>query len=186
MVAFKVVIPAKSLAEVIKICEEAEDEKNLTIVVADALTQANFKIGEIEFTSRLIEGEFPNWQKIIPTSFGSRATVSREEFIRRVRIASIFARDAGNIVRLKLEGQTLTVAAATAQVGSNETQTEVKMSGKGGEIAFNFRYLLEALAAMTTADINLEMTESLTPGRLTSTDPADPFFHIIMPVRLQG
>jgi len=187
--AIKIVIPAKSVGEVAKLISEnldGQEEKTLKMVVAANLNQVNFKVGSIEFTSRLIEGEFPDWQKIIPTSFATKAKIAREEFIRKIKIASIFARDSGSIVRLKLEGKKLTILANTSQVGSNETETEVEITGKGGEIAFNYRYLLEALSAIDSEDVNFEMSESLTPGRLTSTEGQEGFFHIIMPVRLQA
>jgi len=134
----------------------------------------------------MIEGEFPNWQKIIPASFVTKAKIERDEFIRKIKIASIFARDSGSIIRLKLEGKKLTIMANTSQVGSNETETEVEINGKGGEIAFNYRYLLEALSAIDSEDVNFEMSESLTPGKLTSAEGQKDFFHIIMPVRLQS
>ena len=185
----KMIIPAKTLGEVIKLAselEQEEDGKSLTITIADTLTQANFKLGNIEFTSRLIEGEFPNWQKIIPANFATSAKILREELTRRVRIAAVFARDSGNIVRLKLEGKKLTILATTAQVGSNETEMEAEISGKGGEIAFNYRYILEALSAIDSEVINFQMSESLTPGRITPEDTKSGLFQIIMPVRLQG
>lgn len=186
----KLVIPAKSVAEVAKIIAEnlpENDEEPVTIIVADNLNQVNFKIAEIEFTSRLIEGEFPNWQKIIPTSFATRAKISKAALAKQIRIASIFARDSGNIVRLKLEDKTLTVLANTSQVGGSETKTSIlEMTGKGGEIAFNFRYLLEALSAIDDEDVYFEMIESLSPGRITGVNHPNDFFHIIMPVRLQA
>ena len=184
----KIVIPAKAVGEAAKIISEnaANGEKDvITLVIADSLNQLNFKINDIEYTSRLIEGEFPAWQKIIPSTFATKAKIDKEELIKKVRIASIFARDGGSIVRLKLENKTLTLMANSSQVGSNETQTPAQINGKGGEIAFNFRYLLEALAVIEGEEVIFEMSESLNPGRLTSTNTKDPFFHIIMPVRLQ-
>ena len=139
----------------------------------------------------MIEGEFPGWQKIIPGSFTTRARLLKVEFVKLVRIASIFARDSGNIIRLKFESASgskkgiLTVFANAAQVGSSDAQIEAQMSGKGGEIAFNFRYLLEVLSVMDDEEVNFEMIESLNPGRITGADEKDSFFHIIMPVRLQ-
>lgn len=186
------VVPAKTIMEVLKIVGEAEvDSGELTVVVADNLSQVNFKIADIEFTSRLIEGEFPAWQKIIPTAFGTRATVSKQDLINVVRTASIFARESGSIVKLKLEpgkggAGSLSVSAATAQVGSGEAQVSTKLEGKGGEIAFNFRYLLEALSVIPGDEVVFEMNESLNPGKITSIDSKDKFFHIVMPVRLQG
>lgn len=186
--SLKIIMPAKALGEVSKLVEEvggAEEEKEIEIVIAQALNQANFKIGSVEFTSRLIEGEFPGWQKIIPEKFASKAKVGREELIRLIRIASIFARDAGSIIKFNLEGDKLTVSASNNQVGSNEAQTEITLAGKGGEIAFNFRYLLEMLSSVSGEDVNFEMIEALNPGKLTIPGDDD-YFHIVMPVRLQS
>lgn len=194
LVGTKLVIPAKTIIEVSKIIGEAgigEKGGKVSMVVADNLSQVNFGIGSVEFTSRLIEGEFPGWQKIIPSTFASRAVVAKQDFMNVVKAASIFARDSGSIVRLKLGpskngGGTLGVSAATAQVGSSDAEIAVKLDGKGGEIAFNFRYLLEALSVMDGDDVVFEMNESLNPGRITSLEGKDKFFHIIMPVRLQA
>src|SRR3990170_2615216 len=188
----KIVVPARAVSEVAKvIVENLDGDDQLSLVIADSLNQINFKVGNVEFTSRLIEGEFPGWQKIIPSSFTTKTRLPKSEFIKLVRIAAIFARDSGNIVRLKLENAsaskkgTLTVLANTAQVGSTDAQIEAEMIGKGGEIAFNFRYLLEVLSIISGEEVNFEMIESLNPGRITATDDKDNFFHIIMPVRLQ-
>lgn len=189
----KIVIPAKSLIEAAKIISESDEKvlgKSIDLVIAEGLNQMNFKIGNVLFTSRLIEGAFPNWQKLIPSTFTSRAKVSKEEFIKVVRVASIFARDSGSIVRFKLEASgardgLLSVYASNSQVGSDEAQTEIELSGKGGEIAFNYRYLLEMLSSVEGEDVEFEMIESLNPGRLKVPGDGD-YFHIIMPVRLQS
>ena len=189
----KIVVPAKSIVEVAKIISELVDEVGdgkIEIMIAAGLNQINFKIGNVEYTSRLIEGVFPNWQKLIPANFTSTARVPKEEFIKIVRVASIFARDAGNIVRFKLvasgaKGGLLSAYATNSQVGSNEAQTEIDLIGKGGEIAFNYRYLLEMLSSVDGEDVEFEMIESLNPGRLTVPGDGN-YFHIIMPVRLQS
>ncbi len=192
-VSLKMIIPAKTLVEVGKLVSEMEKsgEESVNLVVSESLNQINFKVGNVEFTSRLIEGEFPGWQKIIPEKFTSRAIIGREELMRQIRIASIFARDSGSIVRFKLESsgkgkaQVLKIMASNNQVGSNETSCEIELTGGGGEIAFNFRYLLEMLSSVSTDEVNFEMIESLNPGKLTI--PGDNnYFHIIMPVRLQS
>ncbi len=202
-------IPAKALAEVAKIIverglvDEAEKEskKKFTLMVSVSLNQISFKMGEgegkkaaeeVEFTSRLIEGEYPNWQKIIPATFNTKAKIARDEFAKLVRIASIFARDAGNIVKLKFEpaGASKTgkfsVSATSAQTGSGDAGVNIEVAGPGGEIAFNFRYLLEVLSVISGSEVNFEMNESLNPGKITEDGAGDNFFHIIMPVRLQA
>ena len=191
----KIVVPARAVSEAAKIVSElgAGEESVVDIIVAEGLNQISFKVGDCEFTSRLIEGEFPNWQKVIPASFVSRARVNKEEFIKVVRVASIFARDSGSILRLKFEAgangskkQLLNVSAGAAQVGSGDGQIEVELTGAGGEIAFNYRYLLEALNVIEDEEVNFEMVESLNPGKLTGLSKDEAFFHIIMPVRLQS
>lgn len=201
-------IPAKALGEVAKIIVErglAEEgsEKNgkkLSLIVSEGLNQVSFKLPgqdkkeEVEFTSRLIEGEFPNWQKIIPSVFNTKAKIPKDEFVKLVRMASIFAREAGNIVKLKLEPAAngvgkrgkFSVSATSVQTGSSDVASEVEIEGKGGEIAFNYRYLLEVLATVSGNEVYFEMNESLNPGRITTEDPKDSSFHIIMPVRLQA
>lgn len=184
--SLKMIIPAKAVGEVKKLVEEIGGEPGeIEIMVAQTQNLANFKLGNVEFTTRLIEGEFPGWQKIIPEKFSSQAKVSREELIRLVRVAAIFARDAGSIIKLKFAPDTLTVSASNNQVGSNEAATKITLEGKGGEIAFNFHYLLEMLTSVEGEDVNFEMIESLNPGELTLPGDAN-FFHIVMPVRLQS
>lgn len=192
------IIPAKALLEVAKIISEEagdsdkkEGKNTMSFVVSQNLTQVVFMIGKVEFTSRLIEGEFPNWQKIIPTSFITKSQVSKTEFARAIKMASIFARESGNIIKLNLEsgqndGASLTVNAITAQVGSASGKIDVKLDGKGGEIAFNFRYLLDVLSVLPDEEVFFEMNESLNPGKITGSGDGSKSFHIIMPVRLQG
>ena len=190
----KAIIPARAIIEIARIVAENQEDRDgeLSIVIADNLNQVNFEVANIEFTSRLVEGEFPSWQKIIPTSFTTKVKLSKVELAKLVKVASIFARESGNIIRLKFENvsrnsrSTLAVSANAAQVGSSDAQIETQMTGKGGEIAFNFRYLLEVLSAMEDEVVNFEMIESLNPGRITGEDEKDSFFHIIMPVRVQS
>lgn len=211
MTAFKVIVPAKAMLEVARIIAEVGNSLNdnregadaVRVTVSAALNQINFKFGEggkgaqVEFISRLIEGEFPNWQKIIPANFSTKAEVSRQELTKLIRISSIFARESGNIVKFKLSQQEgggskakasalFSVTAQGSQVGSTDASCEVQMTGGGGEIAFNFRYVLEILSVMEAEKVTFEMNESLNPGKITGEDAGDPFFHIIMPVRLQA
>lgn len=191
--AVRAIVPARAVVEVGKIVSEVGGEENqkIKIIISDNFKQINFVVGSVEFTSRLIEGEFPNYSKIIPTSFETKVKLNKSEFTKIVRLASIFSRESGSIVKLSFLGASgkkvgqAVVSALGAQVGSSESEMEAEVNGKGGEIAFNFRYLLEALAIIEGEEIYFEMIESLNPGRLTSSDDSK-FFHIIMPVRLQN
>jgi DNA polymerase-3 subunit beta len=190
----KIIIPAAAMLEVEKLITETAGGLNgegIEMMVSEGLNQLNVKIANVGFTTRLIEGSFPPWQKIIPDKFTSEVVANREELVRLIRVASIFARDSGNIIKLVIgprdgsKTTVLTVSAGNKQVGSNEAQMEVALSGRGGEIAFNFRYLLEMLSRVEAQDINFEMIESLNPGKLTIPGNKD-YFYIVMPVRLQS
>ncbi len=182
----KIVIPVKALVEVAKLITEGKTGSSFKFCVAANLSQASFTSEGVEYTTRLIEGEFPNWQKIIPSEFTTRAKLTRDEFMRQMKIAAIFARDSGNIVKLKFEGKKLTITSSTSQVASNEINVDIEMEGRGCEIAFNWRYVIEALAAFEDEEISIELNESLNPGKLKGVGSDSSFYHIIMPVRLQG
>ncbi len=182
---FKIIIPAKTLIELGRIIGEMKKEGELTMTVAGEQNQVVFHLGSIDLVSRLIEGQFPAWQKIIPTSSTTEATLDREELLAAVKIASIFARDSANIVKLSLDPKDrLTVAANTKQVGDNTGVVDGKIIGEGGSIAFNSRYLLDLLSNINTPQIVFEMSGPLNPG--VFKNPQDPeFLHVIMPVRVQ-
>lgn len=196
-VNLKIVVPARALIEVAKILAEGgmlgADEKaakKQKITISENLTQINFGIEGVEFTSRLIEGEYPGWQKVIPATFTTKVKVSRDELMRTVRVASIFARDAGSIVKVAVvpganSKGSLKVTAQASQVGSSDAEVQSDVTGPGGEIAFNFRYVLDALSVIEGEDVIFEMVESLNPGKLSPVEKSN-FFHIIMPVRLQS
>ena len=181
------VIPAKSLIEVGRILtEQQKQEKNLVEMgLTKDENQAVFTFPDIELSTRLLEGEFPDYEKIIPTEYTSKIFLDKEELNQAVKIASIFARDSANIVRLKFTEGKLTISANSPQVGENTSEIGAKIEGEGGEIAFNYRFLLDFLNSVTAGEVVFEMTGPLNPGVFKVKD--DPsLIHIIMPVRLQG
>jgi len=181
------VIPAKTLIEVSRII--ADQSKQESVLVEMGLTkdgnQVIFLFPEIELSTRLLEGEFPDYEKIIPKDFSTKVTLDKGELIRAVKIASIFARDSANIVKFKFQEGKLTISANSPQVGENQSEVEAKIEGEGGEIAFNFRFLLDFLNSVVSEEIIFEMSGSLNPGVFRIKDDPD-FLHIIMPVRLQS
>lgn len=179
-----VIIPARALAEVARLCREEKEEKGLRVATTDD-GQLVFSVGERELFTRRIDGEYPDVNKIVPTSFTTRALVEPETLTRAVKSAAIFARDNANIVRLSIEKDGVIISANAPSIGDNRVEVEAKIEGDGGEIAFNSRFLLELLGVYPEEELVFEMTGSLNPGVFKS--PKDPsFVHIIMPVRVQG
>lgn len=177
------VLPARTLLEVARVATE-ETEGKIGLAVTPKASQVIFAVDDIEIVSRLIEGNFPDFEKIIPDKGKTKALVEREELTRAVRIASIFARESANIVKFSLQKGNLEVSANTAQVGDNKSRVEAKIEGETGKIAFNSRYLLDFLNIVGADQISFEMTGSLNPGVFKPVGD-DSYLHIIMPVRVQ-
>jgi len=178
----EVVIPARALSEVVKLGAEMKDEKSILVRLAGE-HQIGFTIGETSLLTRLLDGEFPNFERIIPKTFTTRARIEREGFLRAVRSAAIFARDNANIIRLELDNQKIRVSANAAQVGKNSIELMAKIDGDGGEIAFNSKFLLDFLTNYPEDEFIFEMTGALNSGVFKPAED-DSFLHIIMPVRV--
>lgn len=177
------VLPARALLEVARIATE-ETEGKLGLAVTPEASQVIFAISDIEVVSRLIEGRFPDFEKIIPGKGKTKVLVEREELTRAVRIASIFARESANIVKFNIQKGSFEVSANTAQVGDNKSRVGSKIEGEPGKIAFNSRYLLDLLNIIGAEQVSFEMTGSLNPGVFRPVGD-DSYLHIIMPVRVQ-
>jgi len=186
--SLKIIVPAKTLVEVLRICQEdAEKSDKLEIYWQAEDNQIGFKLGEKKIISRLIEGQFPDWERIVPEEFKIKIVLDKEEFLRNLKTASIFARESGGVVKCIIAPKSLTLKANTAQVGENECAFPAKTQGEtGGEIAFNYRYLLDVLTVISEDEVSFSMIESLNPAIFRPVGKeGENFFHIIMPVRVQ-
>lgn len=176
------IIPARTLQEVVRIKEEG----NVKILLTKKSNQVIFGFEDVEVVTRLIEGEFPSFEKIIPQEKKTSLVVDREEMMNAVKVAAIFARETANIVKLEVNKDQLQISANAPQVGSNVSEIEVKTEGqeKMNKIAFNFRYLLDYLNSIADEEVVFEMTGPLNPGVFKSKGN-NSFLHVIMPVRVQ-
>lgn len=178
------VVPGRALSEVVKVSSEDKNGKEITLAQTED-GQLVFGVGDIEIHTRLIDGEYPNFEKIIPRTFTTRALIDKEKLTRAVKSAAVFARDNANIIRFHLDNQTLLVSAHTPQVGENNIELDAKIDGEGGEIAFNSRFLLDFLNNYVEDELLFEMTGSLNPGVFKPVKD-ESYLHIIMPVRVQA
>lgn len=179
-----IILPARTLIEVVRILGE-EKEGKFNLEITDKANQVIFSLEGAEIICRLLEGQFPDFEKIIPTSFNNRAIVAKEELLGAVKIASIFAREAANIIKFQTISGGLQVSANAPQVGENITTIEAKVEGEGGEIAFNSRFLLDYLNVVPQKEVIFETSGPLSPGVFRPVGD-EAFLHIIMPVRVQG
>ncbi len=174
------IISQRALNEVLRIVDP-ESEEPVTLSLSD--TQVAFLIGGVSVGSRLIEGQFPSYEKVLPDSSDRRITVSREEFTESLRRMLIVAREDSNRVVLKGDEGVLTITADSQDVGYAEEEIAATLEGEKPEIAFNARYLLDALQAMTEDEVVMELSQPLSPGTLKPVDSAD-YLYVIMPMQI--
>lgn len=180
------IVPARALAELQRVATDEDD--TIDIAVPAARNQILFQMKDVDIVSQLIEGNPPDYEKIIPTAAATRVVINTKAFLGAARIASSFARDAANVVRLKLTpgselGGTVTVSAQSVDVGGNESEIEAAVDGEEMEVAFNARYLLDVLGVVGSDQIALEVASPSSPGVFRPADKT-PFTHIIMPMHI--
>jgi DNA polymerase-3 subunit beta len=180
-----VIIPARALQELRRIA--AEQDQPVEMLVAPNRNQVFFHMHDVDLVSQLVEGAFPDYRQIIPNSHNTRTIVNSADFLKAVRMAFIFARDAANIVRLQIipgaDGgpARLIVTATSAEHGDNVSELDAEVEGAPVEIAFNARYLIDALAAIDTPDVCLETRDPSSPGVIRPVNGGE-FVHVIMPM----
>ncbi|HKB88125.1 MAG TPA: DNA polymerase III subunit beta [Patescibacteria group bacterium] len=184
LVEQKIVIPKGVLGE---LGRSLEDVSEFQFEIQEKEKQVIFGLGDIVLSSRLLEGEYPDFEKIIPKSSTITVRLDKEEFLRAVKLASIFAREAANVVKLKLDKNSVKVFAESSNSGSQETQVEAKIDGevKDFEIAFNYRFLEEFLHSVSGEEVKMEFTTTDKAGVFTDSSDSN-YLHLIMPVRVQS
>ena len=142
-----------------------------------------FTLKDVEISSRLIEGTYPNYTQVIPGESTTTVSLSTASLLREAKTAAVLARDAANPVRLRIGDGTLTLLAQTAEVGDDEAPLTATVQGDDVQIAFNARYMLDALSALDSDEVQLSFNGSLQPGVIRPVGKDD-YFCIIMPVRV--
>ncbi len=182
-------VPARLIRELISAKDWAGD---IGVYSSVGNNQILFFLEDAVLVGRLIEAEFPNYEKIIPSDFSTRAIIDREEFQKAVKTCSIFAREAANIIKLSLvkglpagKAGKIVISASASSFGETSVDIDAVIEGEENEIAFNARYLLEFLGNVDCEKIIFEMTGPLNPGVFKLDEDRD-FLHIIMPIRIQG
>ncbi len=182
----KLILPKTALGELSRLSEE---EDTIAFSFKEKENQAIFGVGETVLSTRVLDGEFPDFEKIIPKSSVYKATLDKEEFLRGVKLASVFARESANIVKLKVSRDSLEVSAESSQSGNQKTKVDAKTEGSlpadGFEIAFNYRFLEEFLHSVAGEDVRLEFSDEGSPGVFLDTKD-ESYLHLIMPVKIQA
>lgn len=172
-------VPARALQELARIEQQAEAE---TVAVSVGQNQAIFELGDIVLSSRLIDGQFPNYRQLLPESVDHELRLASAELTDVVRRISLLAQKNAPL-RLSFSEGTLSVSAQTPDVGEASEAIPVPYHGELFEIGFNPEFLRDGLESIDTDELVLKLISPLRPGLIESPDTGD-FVYLIMPIRL--
>ena len=181
----EVIIPAKSLLEVVRVLQGTDDAA-VDIFVTPSKSQVIFHTDEADLMSRIIEGQFPNYRQVIPSTSTTKIVARREELLEATRLASYFARDAANMLRFQVDptgDPSLVITANAAEIGDNTGRVDASVEGQATTIAFNSRFVADALSSLSAPEIALELGGPLAPGVVRIVGD-DSYLHVVMPLRI--
>jgi DNA polymerase-3 subunit beta len=185
--ATSVIVPARALSELGRISSEQQDP--IELIITPQRNQILFRLSNTDLVSQLIDGNFPDYNQIVPKSHSTRTVIGTQDLLKAVKVAFLFARDAANIIRFDIvPGSELTpgqmiVTGTSAEFGDNVSEIDASIEGDEIEIAFNARYMIDALSVMGTAEIAMETSTPSSPGVLRPVS-GDDFLCVIMPMHI--
>lgn len=179
---FRSLIPKKTFEEVLRILSEDQIDE-ISIANSENQNQVVFTLGKTVVSSRLIEGQFPAWGKIIPQKIVTRALLDREELLKAIKLAAIFVKSEANIVVLTVKKGLLKLESQAKELGSQENEIEGEIEGEELKIAFNTKFLLDAISNLLSSQVMMEFSGPLS-ACLIKPIGIEGLEYIIMPVRL--
>ena len=178
-----ILLPSKAVSEAIRIASKKEQE-NVVFTVSEQLKQAFVSFGNYEVVMRLLDGEYPPYQKILSNSYNTQVSFDTQEFLQKMKLASIFSRDSAGIVTLILAEDKLTIRSSSSSLGSQESTVNIQhISGEPVEISFNSRYLQDFFSTVKPERVWLGVNESLKPAAFRPEGMAE-YTYIVMPFRV--
>lgn len=182
------IVPARALSELSRILGDTEGDVEITVTPSGG--QVLFHTETTDLVSRLIDGKFPDFERIIPTSYATRSVFDTQEMLKAVKLASFFANASQSIVKCTLESGgeigpgKLIISANAAEVGDNTGELDGMVHGEGGPIALNVKYLADALAAMKTPQVAMETQTPRSPGVFKPVGQ-EGYVHLVMPMTVR-
>ncbi|MEM9568230.1 MAG: DNA polymerase III subunit beta [Cyanobacteria bacterium P01_E01_bin.34] len=184
LAAMEFTIPARTLKELESVLSsQAVPQLNLQF----DRSQVIVTMPDITITSRLLDGQYPNYGQLMPTQFERHMTVERRELISALERMAVFAEQKNNILKFKLSAdeQTLEIEAEAPDVGGGQESIAIQFSGDNLEIAFNVKYLLDALKVFDTPEVKLKMNGQTQPAVMEPLG-SEQLKYLVMPVQIRN
>ena len=175
----RLLVPATAMQDLLRIIGDGVED----VVVTHDDQQILFQVGDVELVTRLVEGKYPDYQKLIPATFATTATLKRADFVNVTKVSSLFARESAGSITIEVDesSQTLSIRSVASQLGENTAQASAKASGSAS-ITLNSKYLLDALNAFGSDEVTFGFNGKLEATLLTdATNPE--YKHVIMPLK---
>ena len=180
------IVPAKSLLEVSRILPFTKDD--VSVFMTKASNQVIFKMDNYQLTTVLTQGNFPDFNSLIPDSNSTSCTIPKINFKSAVRSLGVLAKDGNGIIRLEISGseqnQNLLMSSKTDELGENSVILEINSSGQDSKIAFNSKYLSDVLDVIDGDNVILEINGDSNPGLIKPENNSE-YIHIVMPMFVQ-
>ena len=190
------IIPSRAMQEVNRLIGSQQEQVEFTVTTARS--QALFKLENVELTSQLIQGTFPNYGQLIPETWGTRVVVDLNQFSQATKSTSIFARDGSGIVRLQISEPSedsdtgrVSISSRAEELGENQGEIDGQVEGDEAKIAFNSKYLVDVLEVLEEGKVALETTTPSSPGVIRpvvvedGAESTDDYVHVVMPMFVQ-
>jgi DNA polymerase III subunit beta len=173
----KAIVPERALTE----AGRAAVDQKAGVEASVNASQIAFRVGSLTLTSRLIEGEFPNYRQLLPETVESRLTISRQQLLEAVRRVGLLARDT-TPVRLEFNALGVKLSSSSPDLGQAVETVEARYEGEDLVAAFNPQYLVDGLTAATGESVRIDVRDGLKPGVIRGE--GDELTYLVMPVRL--
>jgi DNA polymerase III subunit beta len=184
----EIIVPARALLELSRIIGDVQSPVEMTVTPGGS--QVLFHTDAIDLVSRLIDGKFPDIERVIPANFKTRTILETQDLAKAVKLASYFASASSNIVRLQMDSGgelspgKLTISANATEVGDNKGSIDGMVHGEGGQIALNVKFLADALNAIKTPQVAVETQTAQNPAVFRPVG-SEGYVHIVMPMTVR-
>ena len=173
------VVHNRTMTDIASILSDTDEEVEITV----SQTHISIELGSTKIKARLLKGEYINYRNILPSVFNSRVVVNKNDLLKSVEVAALFAIDSqNNLIKMEFEGDTLSIKARSETGRINET-TDINLTGSSIEIAFNAKYMLDIVKALDDDYVALSLTSSVTPCVFEPVQGKG-FYYLVLPVRL--
>ena len=181
------IVPGKTMLELERLIDDS-NQSTIQISISEASNQILFNLENIQVVSQLIQGQFPDYEKLIPNSSSTQSLVDRKAFMESIKAASIFARDGSGIIKLIMDksSKKISILSNAEEIGDLENDIDADINGDESKVAFNSRFLQDVVGVLGSDIIKIDSSSPSSPGVFTEkSDGNSNYRHVIMPMFVQ-